>query len=259
MKLGIGEILLIIVVALFVVGPDRIPEFARKFGEALKAFRNATSGVTKEIRENVIEPLNEVQAPLREALEPINDIKNDLNSIASGVRQDLEGVSDEVKKQVEGVTDELNHLGDQPKTIRPGEETESEEETPAAAASLSREQEPAGTASETDETVPVPDGQPEQEPLPAAGPVPAADARETAETPPEPPQEAALEPAAEVPAAPPKKKMKTARIYDDALDSEEVKAARNIRRTEASPAVQEQAPAAGPADTSKNENPLKEE
>ena len=74
MKLGIGEILIILVVILFVIGPDKIPEFARKFGEGLRAFRTATSGVTKEIRENVIEPLNEAQAPLREALEPINEI-----------------------------------------------------------------------------------------------------------------------------------------------------------------------------------------
>ena len=63
MKLGIPEIIVILVVILFVIGPDKIPEFARKVAEGLKAFRSATSGVTKEIRENVIEPLNEAQAP----------------------------------------------------------------------------------------------------------------------------------------------------------------------------------------------------
>lgn len=108
MKLGIGEILIIIIVILFVIGPDRIPEFARKFGEGLKAFRSATSGITKEIRENVIEPLNEAQAPLREAMEPINEIRSELTSLGSEIKQDMQGIADELNKDVKNITDDLN-------------------------------------------------------------------------------------------------------------------------------------------------------
>lgn len=111
MKLGIGEILIILVVILFVIGPDKIPEFARKFGEGLRAFRTATSGVTKEIRENVIEPLNEAQAPLREALEPINEIRTEINTITGGLRQDAQDIADSLNQEIQGVTNELNQTG----------------------------------------------------------------------------------------------------------------------------------------------------
>ena len=49
------EIILILVVALFAIGPDKLPSFARKLGEGLREFRKFSSEATKEIRESVIE------------------------------------------------------------------------------------------------------------------------------------------------------------------------------------------------------------
>ena len=52
---GIGgwEILLILVVALIIWGPDKLPEIARKLGKTVRAFKKAsfdlTNAVTKEI------------------------------------------------------------------------------------------------------------------------------------------------------------------------------------------------------------------
>ncbi len=56
MHLGMTEIILILVVALFAIGPDKLPSFARKLGEGLREFRKFSSEATKEIRESVIEP-----------------------------------------------------------------------------------------------------------------------------------------------------------------------------------------------------------
>ena len=48
--LGVGplEILMILVVATLIFGPNRIPEFARKAGEFLRTFRSITTQMTKE-------------------------------------------------------------------------------------------------------------------------------------------------------------------------------------------------------------------
>ncbi len=85
MKIGTTEILLILIIALFVIGPDRLPEFTQKLGKGLRQFRKFSSEATKEIRENVVEPLNEAQKPLREAVEPVTElgreVSNDVNSI----------------------------------------------------------------------------------------------------------------------------------------------------------------------------------
>jgi sec-independent protein translocase protein TatA len=51
--IGIWEILLILIVALIVLGPSKVPEIARKLGQAIRAIRKAsaelTTAVTKEL------------------------------------------------------------------------------------------------------------------------------------------------------------------------------------------------------------------
>ena len=58
--IGIWEILLIIIVALIVLGPGRIPEIARSLGKAFRAIRKASSDltttVTRELEEVKKEP-----------------------------------------------------------------------------------------------------------------------------------------------------------------------------------------------------------
>ena len=43
-NLGLSELVVIFVVALVVVGPKRLPELGRAFGEALRAFQDALKG-----------------------------------------------------------------------------------------------------------------------------------------------------------------------------------------------------------------------
>lgn len=46
--LGPGELLLIILIALILFGPKKIPELARAMGEAVREFRRASSRITEE-------------------------------------------------------------------------------------------------------------------------------------------------------------------------------------------------------------------
>ncbi len=51
--MGFGEILLILIVALIIFGPGKIPEIAQTLGKTVRAFRKATpdltTAVTKEL------------------------------------------------------------------------------------------------------------------------------------------------------------------------------------------------------------------
>jgi len=49
--IGIPELLVILVVALLVLGPQRLPEVARALGKGLGELRRAAGGITDELRD----------------------------------------------------------------------------------------------------------------------------------------------------------------------------------------------------------------
>lgn len=50
-SIGPAEILVVLVVALIVLGPNRLPEAARSVGKAMAELRRVTSGVQAEVRD----------------------------------------------------------------------------------------------------------------------------------------------------------------------------------------------------------------
>lgn len=52
-NIGPEEIILILVVALLVFGPKRLPEVGRTIGRSLREFRQASAGVREEIRQGL--------------------------------------------------------------------------------------------------------------------------------------------------------------------------------------------------------------
>lgn len=62
--IGIPELLVILVVALIVLGPQRLPEVAKALGKGLSELRRATSGLTDELRE-ATQLLNEDDKAIR--------------------------------------------------------------------------------------------------------------------------------------------------------------------------------------------------
>ena len=48
MKIGIGELLIVLAVALVIIGPDKLPQYAKKLGEAIE---RKQSGDLKKIED----------------------------------------------------------------------------------------------------------------------------------------------------------------------------------------------------------------
>lgn len=55
-NIGGGELLVILLVALLVLGPDKLPEAARKMGNVTAELRRMSSGFQRELREAMIDP-----------------------------------------------------------------------------------------------------------------------------------------------------------------------------------------------------------
>jgi TatA/E family protein of Tat protein translocase len=70
--LGIGpmELLLILVIALLIFGPDRLPEIGAGLGKAIREFREMSQGITDEINQE----MKGASAPIRELQEDVKEL-----------------------------------------------------------------------------------------------------------------------------------------------------------------------------------------
>jgi sec-independent protein translocase protein TatB len=67
LNLGIDKILVILLVALVVVGPHRLPELSRKLGKVLRELQRLSAGAQEQIRG--VLPVDELKAAL-----PLSDL-----------------------------------------------------------------------------------------------------------------------------------------------------------------------------------------
>jgi len=68
--IGTPELLVILVVALIVLGPERLPEIARALGKAMAELRRATGGLSEELQNAKIMLEEEVRAAARKSAAP---------------------------------------------------------------------------------------------------------------------------------------------------------------------------------------------
>jgi Tat protein translocase TatB subunit len=58
LNVGGPEVLIILLVALIVLGPSKLPEAARQFGKAMAEFRRMSTGFKAELRDALNEPVD---------------------------------------------------------------------------------------------------------------------------------------------------------------------------------------------------------
>lgn len=74
--LGIGgnELIIILVVAFLIFGPDKLPDIARTIGRAIAKFRDAQNEVNEVIRKEVYDPIADKDNPLQKVTEKAADL-----------------------------------------------------------------------------------------------------------------------------------------------------------------------------------------
>lgn len=82
MNLGMTEILIILLIALLLFGPRKLPELGRSLGQSIREFQRGAKSIReefekaadvrelKEIKEEVAKPLEELKQPLEAKEEP---------------------------------------------------------------------------------------------------------------------------------------------------------------------------------------------
>lgn len=92
--LGIGamEALVILVIALIIFGPGRLPEIMGEAGRTLRDFRRATRELTGDFQDSITE-----------VRQTYDELEQDMRQTARDLRRDTENFTKEVNTAVEGV------------------------------------------------------------------------------------------------------------------------------------------------------------
>jgi sec-independent protein translocase protein TatA len=61
--LGPTELIVILIIALVIFGPSRLPKVGQSVGQALRAFRESTDKVTEEVTKSLETPDKPTEAP----------------------------------------------------------------------------------------------------------------------------------------------------------------------------------------------------
>ena len=77
-NIGSGEVLVVLVLGLLILGPERLPDFARKIGSFLKQAKRMSRSFQEELRSAVEDPEVENKARAQGALLTENSQKNQI-------------------------------------------------------------------------------------------------------------------------------------------------------------------------------------
>ena len=140
MKIGFWELVVVVIVAFVFIGPDQLPVYAKKIGKMLRELKKYTGAASEEIQKNVVEPLNEIQAPLKEAVAPLTDIKKDIDNSVKDVTKGFTGIGKTSKEEAakKAAEEEVTDLTAE----EPVEELPEENAAPAAEAAAEKKPPP---------------------------------------------------------------------------------------------------------------------
>ncbi len=99
-NIGFSELILVLLIAFLVVGPQDLPKVARWLGRAVKKLRLLIREVKKETGWDDLE--KEFKDTKTEVNTTLNDLKKDVD-----ISPELKDASSELRKSVSGVEDEL--------------------------------------------------------------------------------------------------------------------------------------------------------
>ena len=120
--IGLPEMIIIAVVALIFIGPDKLPGVLRSIGKGLVELKRATSDVRSNVQEEMQKIEEEIE--LKEVRESAQDFKNELGGVANKV-DPLTLSKFNTEDQKEEISDSINESDlDKPQTEVVAENTE---------------------------------------------------------------------------------------------------------------------------------------
>jgi TatA/E family protein of Tat protein translocase len=123
--LGIGpaELIFILVIALIVFGPKRLPEIGRTLGKTMREFRNLSEDLTSQLREELetaSEEMEAVSADVKDtfaaASEEMEAVSADMKGTLAAASEEMQAVSEDVKGTLEAASADVQPASEEAKS-----------------------------------------------------------------------------------------------------------------------------------------------
>ena len=95
-SVGTGELILILVIALLFLGPERLPEIVRSVGKTIRQFRDALQSMSAEFGEELAS-VQEVTRDLQEGIRAVQEVRNLSQTMISSATAPLIEAVEEAK------------------------------------------------------------------------------------------------------------------------------------------------------------------
>jgi len=84
-SLGMPELIVIMVIALLVFGPKKLPEVGRSIGKALREFKKTTEDIKGKFEEQInAEEFKDIKNDVKDIQDGFKDVKKDLTEDGEG-------------------------------------------------------------------------------------------------------------------------------------------------------------------------------
>ncbi|MCU0501076.1 MAG: twin-arginine translocase TatA/TatE family subunit [Anaerolineae bacterium] len=142
--LGIGplELMLILILALVVFGPGKLPEIGAKLGGSLREMRKATREFSREIdetRQAIEGPINEMKDPMQELAEPFQEAGTAIAGARDVLSNPSKAIEGYVMGQYASADKPAKTAADEPPPVYPAEPTDAPTDVAVASDSTAAE------------------------------------------------------------------------------------------------------------------------
>lgn len=97
--LGPTELLLILIIALIIFGPSKLPEIGKSILRAVVQFRQTSQEIEEEVKKGITEPLTgDLKKASQELEEEVKEVTEPLEPLTGDLKKTSQELEEEVKK-----------------------------------------------------------------------------------------------------------------------------------------------------------------
>jgi len=97
-SIGLPELIIILIIALLVFGPKKLPEVGKSVGRAIREFKKASDELRSKVEEEI--QASEIKSDLEEVKSGLTDLQEGFTHLPETIKKDLENDEPEEGQKV---------------------------------------------------------------------------------------------------------------------------------------------------------------